>query len=223
MNSNQFDTDALKDDSNRSSIHNLLSGDTLPSEPEKPTFVDTSCETVEVEGHRDGENLNQIHGVAKEQSTSQDDIFHKNIVDDNFTINEETSGDFHLSKNVNILLLGETGVGKSTWINAIANYMRFEHFDEAIKNMRDMTALIPCSFSFRDRNQSYQIKFGEDDSNEVLEPGQSATQGCKTYSFPHGNFKINLIDTPGVGDVGGIGVDKKNFAHILTYLKSYDE
>ena len=43
-------------------------------------------------------------------------------------------------KDVNILVLGETGVGKSTWINVIGNYAKHAKFGEALK---DPTFLIP--------------------------------------------------------------------------------
>ena len=45
-------------------------------------------------------------------------------------------------KDVNILLLGETGVGKSTWINAIADYAKHATFEEALHDPT-FTFLIP--------------------------------------------------------------------------------
>lgn len=124
-------------------------------------------------------------------------------------------------KELNILILGETGVGKSTWINAFANYVIYENLGEAEQG--ELLSLIPSSFTMTDDNyQAKRIVIGKDD-NECLIDGQSATQEPRVYILSNEYGTIRLIDTPGIGDTRGIEQDKKNVANILAFLSNYSE
>jgi len=128
-------------------------------------------------------------------------------------------------KITNILLLGETGVGKSTFINAFANYITFDSLEQAKEN--EPVVIIPVSFllTVGDDFEEKTIKFGEIDSlnNENFNDiGQSVTQHCKSYVFNVGKSdkKIRIIDTPGFGDTRGVEQDDKNIEHILQYISN---
>lgn len=122
-----------------------------------------------------------------------------------------------------ILILGETGVGKSTWINGIANYAKHESLEDAM-NDPDFTVLIPSRFTFTNESgEGMDIAFGSADDNEVLSSGQSATQFPQEYRLETSTSIFHLIDTPGIGDCRGIEKDKENFDNILAFLTCYDK
>nr|XP_054761542.1 uncharacterized protein LOC129267961 [Lytechinus pictus] len=127
-----------------------------------------------------------------------------------------------LIKEVNILILGETGVGKSTWINGIQNYLSFTNLYEAM-NSQDFPVLIPSSFTLTQDGVQKKIKIGTDDPNEVQETGKSATREPRSYVFTVGDVRLCLIDTPGIGDCGGIEQDEINMQNILYHLTHYPE
>ncbi|CAF2886293.1 unnamed protein product [Rotaria sp. Silwood2] len=128
---------------------------------------------------------------------------------------------------MNVLLLGESGVGKSTFINAFVNYLKFNNLQEAEKNT---IVLIPVSFMMTtgDNFEEHLVKFeGKDDlSNEDHEHlGQSVTQHCKSYVFTltderSRGRKLRIVDTPGIGDTRGSSQDDANLQHILTYINN---
>ena len=116
--------------------------------------------------------------------------------------------------------MGETGVGKSTFINAFVNYLLFETLDEAENG--EPVVLIPVSFlmTIGDQFEECLVEFGKADSNENhAHQGQSVTQQCKSYVFKLTNqLWLRLIDTPGMGDTRGLDQDEKNIEHILSYV-----
>ncbi|CAF3522143.1 unnamed protein product [Rotaria socialis] len=125
---------------------------------------------------------------------------------------------------INILLLGESGVGKSTFINAFVNYLTFGTLEKAQQGKP--VVLIPVSFLLTtgDNFEERTVTFGDVDSlnNENFDhPGQSVTQHCKSYVFQLDNIrqkKICIIDTPGFGDTRGLDQDDVNMQHILEYI-----
>jgi hypothetical protein len=140
----------------------------------------------------------------------------------------QPSDEASLPKNdvINILLLGETGVGKSTFINAFVNYLTSETFDRAQSN--EPVVLIPVSFLLTtgDNFDEHTVKFGDfvTSHNEDFDhPGESVTQHCKSYEF-HLNRgdgkKLCIIDTPGFGDTRGLDQDDLNMQDILEYINN---
>jgi len=127
---------------------------------------------------------------------------------------------------INMLLLGESGVGKSTFINAFVNYLTFKTLAQAESNKP--VVLIPVSFltTVGDDFKEYMVKFGDSDrtNNEDFDhPGQSATQRCKSYVFDLNGIsgkKLRIIDTPGFGDTRGLDQDDLNMQHILEYINN---
>lgn len=122
-----------------------------------------------------------------------------------------------------ILLLGETNVGKSTWINAFANYLTYPTLDAAV-GAKDLITLIPNEFTHtNEENECITIRIGPKSADEDFTAGHSSTQQCKVHRFPFGSTVIRIIDTPGVGDVRGAKRDEQNFQDVLDTISSFDK
>uniref|UniRef100_A0A914YUS0 AAA+ ATPase domain-containing protein n=1 Tax=Panagrolaimus superbus TaxID=310955 RepID=A0A914YUS0_9BILA len=132
-----------------------------------------------------------------------------------------------VNKKINIVIIGESGVGKSTLLNAIANYLKFETAEMALKN--DLEYIIPCQFKvFYDDFSERLVSIGNSDKNEQYQfetsesTALSTTQECKEHSFEFKGYKINFIDTPGLSDTLGIEKDERNLEKIRSFICGMD-
>ena len=86
-------------------------------------------------------------------------------------------------RTLNILLLGETGVGKSTFVNGCVCYLRYNSLDDALQAPAAADDdLVATSFTVRDDDDvEHRVTYGSD-RNEVTAVGQSSTQLPRTYT-----------------------------------------
>lgn len=127
------------------------------------------------------------------------------------------------SDDINVLLLGPTGIGKTTMINAMPNYLSSDHVEQAVQG--EMVVVIPTMFIYcgPGYEDGIQIRLGEPDDYEQFDrDGESATQVCRSFVFKVGNRKLRMIDAPGIGDTRGVEQDKKNFEEILKFISQYN-
>ena len=123
------------------------------------------------------------------------------------------------STEINVLLLGETGIGKSTMINALVNYLAFESIEQTENDRTIITIPVAFTMMSDDQLEECVIKGGEhENSNEDFDHlGQTTTQHCQSYIFKlRKNTKLRIIDTPGIGDTRGTSQDDQNIQSILS-------
>ena len=169
------------------------------------SIIETSEAVEKIKTDCDSSGIRQIH-----------------ISSDSLTVARSSASMELLYKDMNILLLGETGVGKSTWINGFANFLTYPTLKEAETD--GLICLIPTSFKHIDDNYvENDIVVGSDINENALADGQSCTQIPKSYVFLHEDVRVRLIDTPGIGDTRGIEKDKENFKNILSYIATLDK
>lgn len=118
-----------------------------------------------------------------------------------------------IKEEYNLLLLGATGVGKSTFINAFVNYVKYKTLEEAKKG--GIQSVIPTSFTVTQNGTTQKVTIGDTSGHgeNLSVTGQSSTQSLQSYrvkiNTKNTSYFLNLIDTPGIGDTRGTEQDKK--------------
>ena len=92
--------------------------------------------------------------------------------------------------NKSILIIGATGTGKTTWINAMINYILGVEWDDPFR-------FVLVDEEVRGTSQAH-----------------SQTQGVTVYDIYYQDgfrvpFSLTIVDTPGFGDTGEIARDKE--------------
>jgi len=128
-----------------------------------------------------------------------------------------------------VLLISGSGVGKSTFINALANYCSYETLDEAQKAGGKFP--ISCDFQIIHPDTNALISISSENNGfapvtDAARAGESVTEIPNEYVFQYEGTKITVIDTPGLLDTKDIGkfthdTDKKHVKDILRLLSSY--
>ena len=103
-----------------------------------------------------------------------------------------------------LMVVGATGCGKSTLINALSNYFLGVEFNDPFR---------------------FQLITPEDEGGR--QQTHSQTSWVKAYKFMHPSkngvpYRLTIVDTPGYGDTRGIEQDKLITAQIKEFFSSKD-
>ena len=107
------------------------------------------------------------------------------------------------------MLIGESGVGKSTFINSVENYLAYDTLDKAREH--GLKNSVSCSFTtVNESDETIQIKIERDQKDNTDE-------SC--HVIFHDSKSIRLIETPGIDNQHG------QFAinDIVNQIKLYKE
>ncbi|ESU40593.1 Ankyrin repeat protein [Giardia duodenalis] len=128
------------------------------------------------------------------------------------------------SKPITILLLGEPGVGKSTFVSGIINYLRFGHLPETAEEVSQIQWAVPMKVVLLDENYAETtVRVGPSDDSESTEGvSVSVTQDPKLHAFDSFGATVQLIDTLGIGDTRGYDYDRANCAKIIDFIRDYE-
>lgn len=104
-------------------------------------------------------------------------------------------------KDSTVVVIGETGCGKSTWINMMTNFFK----NGSLENLR---IAIPTK-------DYYSTERYEHSETNVRDGSVAQTTQAFTYTFKKKNIKFSIIDTPGLNDTKGLDQDDINLNKIL--------
>ncbi|CAF0802097.1 unnamed protein product [Adineta ricciae] len=115
----------------------------------------------------------------------------------------------HSSPEINVVIIGETGTGKSTFINYLTNLF----YNGSLTNLK---VAIPTRF-LKANMSSLMPQHHE---NALEDSTRSKTSRCTKYTFVVEQVHFNFFDTPGINDTGGYLSDNENVDRIFECIQS---
>jgi GTP-binding protein EngB required for normal cell division len=103
-------------------------------------------------------------------------------------------------KRYKMLLIGETGAGKTSFLNLICNY--------------NLVLTLGFETGIKEFHEFHQLQF-ESNTRQM----ESKTNNATMYKVEVGDWSIGVIDTPGFGDSRGMAEDKKHIQKIVEAVK----
>ena len=113
------------------------------------------------------------------------------------------------NKVYRMLILGETGSGKSTLINTMTNYLR----DGSLKNLKVAIPTMYLKTTEEFKNSEFDVKNN----------GKSQTKEPIEYKFNIDDEQICILDTPGLCDTEGLEKDNENLEKIVNSAIKIDK
>jgi ABC-type multidrug transport system fused ATPase/permease subunit len=116
------------------------------------------------------------------------------------------------TKRTNILVIGETGAGKSTFINIATSFFR-----KGSVRCPEKTMSIPTLH--------HLSVGGKHTENDLTRTSISSTSGVTNYTFrdDQSGAEVVIIDTPGLGDTRGLEQDDANIRLVLKAGENLDD
>jgi len=126
---------------------------------------------------------------------------HSNSVDPSCLLTEHGSNLDNIAK---IVLIGETGAGKSTFINYLFNYLHKG-------NLNNLKIATPCKY------HPFPTEQFSHNELHIHDNTQSKTRDCTQYMFtdPTTSKQYIFLDTPGLSDTHGIEYNESNINKMI--------
>jgi septin family protein len=110
-----------------------------------------------------------------------------------------------------IMVIGESGTGKSTFINTTVNFFRGGSLGKGGSKLK---IAIPTTFLTATEPEGRYATERDTKQGDI-----SQTNECTHYRFEYKGRPVTVIDSPGLNDTRGLEQDEKNLKHIMQTIE----